>query len=314
MRVLQFGLGVVAIVSAFAAPLAANAAPIFYSETVADVINATNPWATGANLALDQGSSSASISGSTNFTGLNLAGNPTTSTFQYGSSTSASSGSLKAQVDGTVANPYYNAANAPYIYENTINPDGSPTLVRVRANVSMSDSLNVVGGPGLAFIKANIGIDGKSEASISSSVNAYVFATSTLGSQMVWYDQNYGGTSLVDDAFSTQGLSVSGGVSAIEISLRLELSFYLNEWLFEGYDLFGSGDFFNTLTINSFSGFDANGNPVDLASVTGSDGSSFATVRFADPGDPNQVPEPTSFALIGIGLAGLAAARRQRTH
>ena len=67
--------------------------------------------------------------------------------------------------------------------------------------------------------------------------------------------------------------------------------------LFQSFPSFFSGEsnFSNTLTIREIAGFDANGNPVDLARATDSSGIQFNTVRVIS------VPEPSSLVLFAIG-------------
>jgi hypothetical protein len=55
----------------------------------------------------------------------------------------------------------------------------------------------------------------------------------------------------------------------------------------------GEADFLNTLVVEGFAGFDANGNPVDLWDVRGSDGTSDSTVRVQPPDNDGAVVDGT---------------------
>lgn len=125
------------------------------------------------------------------------------------------------------------------------------------------------------------------------------------------------GTSL--RAYSTQASSVSGigsltvgGVAADGGSTlaRNDLAFSGNPALQtlgsnpEGENLSATPTFFSVSKTLEMAGITGNG--IGLIAIT----STLSTVAFPSEGGGSQVPVPASVALLGIGLAGLAAARR----
>lgn len=67
-------------------------------------------------------------------------------------------------------------------------------------------------------------------------------------------------------------------------------------------------DYANTVTILGFEVFDADGNLLPNAVVTGADGTVYRTLA------PTTVPEPTLLALFGVGLIGIARRARPTTN
>ncbi|MFT3719387.1 PEP-CTERM sorting domain-containing protein [Pseudorhodoferax sp.] len=240
-------------------------------------------------------------------------------TFSYSAKAQAGPQTLRAGVQATLTTPFYNASNPRYViglnnWDNVggspydwVNPAGVPSGFSFTATASISDELQVVGGPGLRYVAAQLSIDGMvkgfppedpgdgySDATLQDQQGQFYY-TGVESSERKVHEEIWTNRHAVFSARVTFFLALS---ASVYFDLDLE---ELGPAAYDGY-----ADFFDTVTIERFAGFDDAGQPVDLASVIGSDGHAYATVRVG------QLPEPGVLGLFAAGLGGLAAAQRRR--
>lgn len=246
------------------------------------------------------------------YLGLNGSGDASSMTFSYAGQAQSGTAGLKAQASATLSTPFYNPVNVGLI-DPFYNPSGAPTVFSADAQAWMRDSLSIVGATGLAYVSATLHIDGSYEGylpggPVKTGTSAYV----NDGASYKYLTISNATEGTYDATVTTQKYAVQNGTIDFYLQLATSVFFELQtgstETMLNEYS--GFVDFFNTLSIVGFQGYDANGNPVDLFNITGSDGYAFLGTA-VDPGNPNAIPEPGTIALMALGLVGIAMSRRK---
>lgn len=164
----------------------------------------------------------------------------------------------------------------------------------VEASAHFSDTIRFINGSGTGYVRTTLTSHGKS-SSTSGVYSQFIVANNSCNFR------NSGGCPLVElvnfgDTLSIQA-SISTFVSAT-VGRGNDGSFTNSVNAFSNYG--------NTSFISELSFTDLNGNPINVAYSTDS-GISYPQFDIA----PVNVPEPATFAMLGLGLVLLASTRRK---
>lgn len=249
----------------------------------------------------------ASLSGSQDFSGLTSSGGEGHMNFAYSSRAQATTTTLKATASASLTNGFYNAENQAYFlgfdenWSPIVNYSGVPTAMESGGIAFYQQSVSVSGDVNLAYVTFDVAVDGSISGTPSSNVSTWAY--------LDFYTNGVGYTlgDQTNATFNSGRFNVSNGTANLKAMLITSVGFNLEgDVSFSTPLIEGNVDFFNTATIGRFYGFDASGNPVDLASASLGNGHSFETVRIS------AVPEPESWAMLACGLGVIGAWSRKR--
>jgi len=306
-----------------ALPLSSQATPVFSSSVRilgGNAVTPNNYYLTDVVPgSYDYSGGLASRNGTISYTGLDGDNNNATMNLTYDAQAQASATGLKSSASASLTNAFYNASNSPFVMDSSFatDPNGIPSTFSVKSEARFSDTLTVVGAADLASLVVSISIDGTNIGRFSpdnymGGAVAQVYQTGD--SFGLLFNTGYSDTlASHNEVVSSSAYSVSGGQVNFGLMLDTFVDFSLDWFEFGGSAILsslleGTADFFNTVTIDEFSGYNASGQQVDLVSVTGSGGQQYNVTPLAT----GNVPEPASLALMSIGLAAFGIRRRAR--
>ena len=208
-------------------------------------------------------------------------------TINYDGQASSSSGALQSMVTGE---------KLTEIIDDATESSYNLAEVEVEAYANFFDTLTVSGASDLSYIQFYVSLDGfLSDYSMYVTVDGSVDFFSS-GSD--W--DNESSIDLISDLLEVD----ENDEVYISLKLITLISFDLGYYE-DTVEL--TADFYNTLTIGQFSGYNDAGELVDLSSVVGSDGYVYDTLRV----ESSPVPEPSTMLLLSAGLLSLVGGRRK---
>lgn len=222
---------------------------------------------------------------------------PTTTTITYSGEASASSTGLRSRVSGQ-------QSSVLFIPSETDILDTGLAQYDATSSARFRDNLSVTGASDLTSIQFDVNLSGTRANAIFGS-----FIQVNNGSDVLFAsnDSMWNGINDFNIVLDSNELTIVDGMIDINLSLLTSLGFFLGGEAFdtELNNVLREVDFFNTLTINQFRGFNTTGQLVDLSSVIGSDGQVYDSLRVST------VPIPPAAILFGSSLLALFGARKR---
>lgn len=242
------------------------------------------------------------FTGSASFTGLDSQGQQQTMTLTGSAYSSATYGAIHVYGAATITNPYYNAANQPYVgQDGVVNTNGSPDTLGVHGNAGWGDTFTYLGLQGTGYkVNYYFHLDGNVTSDAAAGLN---FHTSDPGSP--YYSPR---TTLGEALWITPDYKVTWGTP-----FNVFVDFFggttsdLRQRP-EGVTFSATGDYSNTLTLAGIQIKDAQGVPVSGWTLASASGTSYSLSQSA------AVPEQGSAALFcSLGVVVIVVASRQRS-
>jgi len=226
-----------------------------------------------------------------------LEGNiPVSTVVTFGGQAEASSAGLRSRVFGQQFSEVFTPSPIDVLHSGQ-------AQYHVASQARFFDTLSVAGASDLTSIQFDVNIHGTRQNAPFGSFIQVDGSGVLFGSN----DSIWDGIDDFDIHVDSAVLDITGGSIDVSLSLLTSLSFFLGG---EGIDneelgIFREVDFFNTVTINQFRGFNSLGDLVDLSSVIGSDGQVYDTLRIST------VPVPPAAILFASGLLALFGMRKK---
>lgn len=254
-----------------------------------------------------------SLINSYSFSGQSEPGVDATMVHSVSAAAQSNFGLLRSRFEMSITNAFFDPSNPDYQLSTGM---GVPDSLGGGANARFSDELTVVGNPGLTQIRLLLRMTGE----LSQNAPGYPFSA---GLAQVFQQIDPGvfrGISRVnsipggsiDQLILTDPFELNSDTGKFDIGVLLgtQARFTIasrDQVLADGSDVSASVDFFNTLEIAEFQGFDIDGNSVPITSVTGDSGTIYVAPAV------NPIPEPSS-SLLFVIAGGVLLVIHRRTN
>lgn len=238
------------------------------------------------------------------FTGMDSQGNTQTMTVSGSAYSSAEYGKVHLFAEGTVTNPYYNAANPSVVNDDgSFNPGGSPELIGLHANAGWTDTYTYTGFQGTGYkVNYYFRLDGDVSGDTETQLHFNFQGAGASG----YYDSpliHTDGASLthIDQVYVTPDFDVVWGEEeTVNLDVFTGLSTHLSQRP-EGQTITGEGGFQNTLQLLGVVVRDPNGNVVSGYTVLTGSGVNYV----------QSVPAPGAGVALVMGCAGMLRRRKK---
>jgi hypothetical protein len=284
----------------FAGLPASSSAQSVWAESLVGAANIGyyNYW-NSSNYSGDNSPATASFS--SDFTGLDGAGNTETMSFDGDTVSQAFFGQLHVYTTATLDNSYYNANNPVYYNSDTdtLDPNGSPNSLSSLGFAGFDDTLqfggNLVTGYQAVYI---FHVDG-TNSGVGTLADLAVNVTDDPSQSFFDWQNGYSSEDWVTTPFAVNGQN------AQEINIQFSDQVVMNTWqLQDGGNYSGTSDFSDTLTLSGIELVDPSGKPFSGWTVTSASGTVYNQVY--------STPSPAAFVPFLVALPGLLLRRRNR--
>jgi hypothetical protein len=184
------------------------------------------------------------------------------------------------------------------------NPECFRLAVDATAISSFSDTFTITNAPANGELVLHLQVDGSNTIICNGLQESFVCGNSKANSQLLapGADTDVGSSG----GIFTESFAIAGSG---KVPVSIELRTYAACLIGTSTVCDASSDYYDTATVISLAVFDSQGNPVNEAVITAASGTDYNNLTNSSP---VVTPEPSTLALLGTGLAGIASAARRR--